>query len=151
MYITTQEFAQPMEILYKKFIDSFFLSPPKGLLSYDSEDFVNYFAFLKNCEILHCDVRRLHGVIMLERNIEGYNLIEITSDNWCIETVNGRKFSGTFLEVAMYAVIKLGFKINEIDLAVQDMVKNGNNAAHFGMWACFIFSFSTGSEIRKAS
>lgn len=88
---------------------------------------------------------------MLERNVEGYNLIEITNEIWKIETVNGRQFIGTFLEVAMYGVMKLGFNINQIDVAVQDMMKNGNNAAHFGMWASFIYSFNTAKEERKAS
>lgn len=88
---------------------------------------------------------------MLERNVEGYNLIEITNDIWRIEVISGRSFTGTFLEVVLFSVLKLGFNINEIDLAVKDMIDNSHSAAHFGMWSGFIFSFNHQREIRKAS
>lgn len=78
---------------------------------------------------------------MLERNIEGFNLIETSDNQWTIQTINGRAFSGTFLEVVMYCIIRLGFNVNEIDAAVKTMVRENHNAAHFGMWCGFIFSF----------
>jgi len=88
---------------------------------------------------------------MLERNTEGYNLIEVTNDVWRIDVINGRSFTGTFLEVVLFSVLKLGFNINEIDLAVKDMIDQNHNAAHFGMWTGFIFSFKYEREVRKAS
>lgn len=89
---------------------------------------------------------------MLERNIEGYNLTEIGGNIWKIQTINGRSFTGTFLEVVLYAVIKLGFNINEIDAAVKVMVELGHDSAHFGMWTRFIFTFNMEKEVyRRAS
>lgn len=88
---------------------------------------------------------------MLESNIEGYNLIETKDNLWTIQVINGHCFSGTFLEVIMYAILRLGFNIDELDLAVKEMVDNNHNAAHFGMWSRFIFSFNKAEEYRKAS
>lgn len=86
---------------------------------------------------------------MLERNFEGFNLVEITKDIWRLETIGGRDFNGTFLEVVLYAIIKLGFNINEIDTAVKTMLQENHNAAHFGMWARFMFSFNSIKELQR--
>jgi len=89
---------------------------------------------------------------MLDRNIEGYNLIEIDKDIWYLQVVGDTIFSGTFREVIVYAVRQFGFKMKDIDEAIQDMVNNNHNVAHFGMYKSFIYSsFMELVPIRKAS
>ena len=76
-------------------------------------------------------------------NGAGYDLYEIEGeDNWAFHVKEGPVFMGTFKKVVTYMISRLGFDPSEIDYAVKTMVQEEHNAAHFGMYRGFIFSFS---------
>jgi len=82
---------------------------------------------------------------------KGYDLYEAFTDQWVIDLKNGQAFHGTFKEVAKAMVGQLGFEANEIEDAVTYMTKLGHNAAHFGTFQRFIFSFNKEVDNEKAS
>ncbi len=49
---------------------------------------------------------------------------------------------GTFLAVMVYAVHVLGFKVEELQFAVSDMIRRDLNAAEFGINRAYLFSFN---------
>lgn len=78
---------------------------------------------------------------MLEINFSGYNLIEGENNVWYLQVIDKVALKGNFREIVIYAVVKLGFNISEIDEAIKDMYETGTNAAHFGSNRSFIYSF----------
>lgn len=72
---------------------------------------------------------------------EGYDLYEVTKNEWILHVKNGAIYTGTFKKVIKYAVTKMGFKLEEFDIAVKEMVKYNHNGAHFGMYRGFIYTF----------
>jgi hypothetical protein len=85
-------------------------------------------------------------------NLDGFNIIQVSKNEWILQVVNSVAYEGNFREVALFAIKKYGFSIKEIDMAIADMIELGNNAAHFGMWSSFIYSFKQDlTPIRKAS
>lgn len=74
-------------------------------------------------------------------NAAGYDLYEITKDEWILNVKNGPIYAGSFKKVIKHAVVRMGFDLQELELAVSEMVKNGHNGAHFGMYKGFIYSF----------
>lgn len=74
-------------------------------------------------------------------NIAGYDLYEITKNEWIMHVKGGPVFAGEFKKVVIHAVTKLGFELGEIEIAVQQMLKNDHNGAHFGTYKSFIYSF----------
>lgn len=77
----------------------------------------------------------------MSSNIEGYNIFELSNNVWCLQFSEGKSFTGTFKEVILHAVVGHGIKLQEIEVAVQTMIKDGHDAAHFGMWGTFMYSF----------
>jgi hypothetical protein len=76
-------------------------------------------------------------------NSAGYDLYEITKDEWILDTNNGPIFHGTLKKVALYAIRKLGFKVQDFEIATEELVKNPtHNAVHFGMYKTFMFTFN---------
>lgn len=73
---------------------------------------------------------------------EGYNIYEITRNFWVFEEIAGESFTGSLQEVILFAIFRYDFKIEELEMAIESMANRNNNAAHFGMWASFIYSFN---------
>lgn len=71
----------------------------------------------------------------------GYDLYEVTRDEWVLEVKNGPIFHGTLVKIGVHAVKRMGFKMGDIEIATQEMLKHGHNAAHFGMYRTFMFTF----------
>jgi hypothetical protein len=71
----------------------------------------------------------------------GYDLYEITQDEWILKVRGGAMWVGTFRKVTIYAVKNLGFKLSEIEIAAKEMIGKGHNAAHFGIYKGFINTF----------
>lgn len=85
-------------------------------------------------------------------NSEGYDLYEITKDQWVLHVKGGNIYNGTFKKLIKYAIVKLGFEMEEIELAIGEMLNKGHNGAHFGMYKTFIFSFiKEFKSVKKAS
>lgn len=87
----------------------------------------------------------------MKNNVGGYNLVEVEKDIWFIHVTDGESYGGTFKEVVLFAILKYNFKFKDIELAVQAMLAENHNAAHFGMWGTFIFSYEQKYDMtRKA-
>jgi hypothetical protein len=74
-------------------------------------------------------------------NTAGYDLYEVSEDHWALNVKGGAIFVGTFKKVVIYAVLRLGFKLEEIEYATREMINKDHNGAHFGMYRGFIFTF----------
>lgn len=84
-------------------------------------------------------------------NSSGYDLYEITPDEWILNVKDGPLYIGTFKKVVKHA-IKMGFKMEELEIAVSEMLKKDHNAAHFGIHKGFIHTFKKDfSDAQKAS
>ena len=75
---------------------------------------------------------------------KGYNLYFLGS-NWELHSPTGI-FTGNLKSVCTYAVNVLGFQFKELDLAVNEMEKQFHNAAEFGIYKSFIFTFERGER-----
>lgn len=73
--------------------------------------------------------------------MSGYNLIELDTDKWILQVIDGDIFGGTFKETILFAATRFGFAIEEIEIAIQEMVAFNHNAVHFGMNKTFIYTF----------
>lgn len=76
-----------------------------------------------------------------ETTTTGYDLYEVANDQWALHVKGGAAFVGTFRKVITHAVTHLNFKIEEIEFATKEMIKQEHNAAHFGMYRGFLFTF----------
>lgn len=85
-------------------------------------------------------------------NSTGYDLYEITQNEWILKVKNGPMYVGTFKKVVKHAVTKMGFDLEEINVAVKEMIKYNHNAAHFGMYRGFIYTFQKDfTNVKQAS
>ncbi len=89
----------------------------------------------------------------MERNLNtaGYDLYEITKDEWIIHIKNGDIFAGSFKKVIIHAITRLGFSMEEIEISVTEMLKYGHNGAHFGTYKSFIYTFQKEFKYEQAS
>jgi hypothetical protein len=71
----------------------------------------------------------------------GYYLIENSHDDWTFRA-GQFAFRGTFKKVVTFAIIRYGFRADDIDIAIKEMIKHGNDAIHFGIYKTFIFTFN---------
>lgn len=77
----------------------------------------------------------------MKSNVSGFNLVEVNDNLWFLHIIDGESFGGTFKEVVLFAMLRYGFKLNDVDVAIQTMLKENHNAAHFGMFGSFMFSY----------
>jgi hypothetical protein len=75
----------------------------------------------------------------LEKEIIGYRLYDLVShyELHCRKGI----YRGDLKKICKYAVIDLGFALNEIELGVLEMNKHFHNAAEFGVLRHFMFTF----------
>jgi hypothetical protein len=72
--------------------------------------------------------------------------------HWEIHTAHYGAYSGTFMHVMIFAIVKLGFSIKDLEEAVDVMVRENYSAAHFGINRTFMWPFDwEGKYERKAS
>jgi hypothetical protein len=86
-------------------------------------------------------------------NVTGYNLYTLSLNSWILDDGAGHVFNGTLIEVTRYAVKELKFVVNEIEVALDDMLKKEHDGAHFGGNRTFIYSFNRKAKnvVRTAS
>ncbi len=86
----------------------------------------------------------------LERSSsKGYQLFSL-GPKWELHTPSGI-VSGTLHQICNYAVLRLGFKITEIEFAVIEMEKQFHDAAEFGIYKSFIFTFDRSEKYDKGT
>lgn len=61
---------------------------------------------------------------------------------WEIHIAGKGAYSGSFLKIMYFCVTRLGFKTEDLEEAIHWMVKENHNAAHFGVWKRFMWSFN---------
>lgn len=83
-------------------------------------------------------------------NTAGYNLYEVSSDEWIFDSNTGPFYAGSFRDVVSH-MAQIGFQLDEIETAVRNMVNEDYNGAHFGMYKCFLFSFQKDFNNSKVS
>ena len=82
-------------------------------------------------------------------NPAGYNIAEKGINLWTVQVINDTIYVGSFSEVVIYSIIRLGFKLEDIEFAVSTMLEEGHNVAHFGMNRTFLYSFQREKEDRE--
>jgi len=75
-------------------------------------------------------------------NTNGYDLYQITQDEWVLHVKGGSSYNGTFKKVVLLMVKNMGFKLSEVQYGAEAMIVKGHNAAHFGMYKGFIHTFN---------
>jgi len=63
------------------------------------------------------------------------------NDQWVFSQKGVVKFEGSLKDIVKSAIV-YGIEFNELEIAVDTMIKNDHNAAEFGMFKSFIFSFN---------
>lgn len=72
-----------------------------------------------------------------------YDMVMRPDESWVIRAGEKSLYSGTMREVVTFMVQRLGFDIDEIEVAIEEVgkhLKNGHDGAHFGMHKRFIFT-----------
>lgn len=82
-------------------------------------------------------------------NLDGFNIIEVVENVWVLEVINGISYTGTLKEVVTLAINNYKFRFKEIEDAVNCMIREEHNAAHFGTWGSFIYTFNQNSPKRS--
>jgi len=82
----------------------------------------------------------------LNLNSTGYDLYEVSNNEWVIDAKNGEAYHGTLKEIFFYMCNNIGFHSNEVLDALEflDTERETNpqiNAIHFGAFKKFIFTF----------
>jgi hypothetical protein len=72
--------------------------------------------------------------------VSGYKLYDRSNGLWQMQTPNGI-FSGSLRMVCKYAVLRLDFHINELEIGVLEMEKHFHNAAEYGIYKSFMWSY----------
>lgn len=70
---------------------------------------------------------------------KGYQLYDL-GDEWQIKS-SRKTFTGTMKQVCTYAVLELGFSMEDLEIAILEMHKEFHNAAEFGMFKSFMYTF----------
>lgn len=68
-------------------------------------------------------------------------------DEWEIHATN-EAYAGSFKMVISYCISTLAIDSAQLEAAVSDMMQKDHNAAHFGLYKQFIYSFI--KEFKKA-
>lgn len=75
-----------------------------------------------------------------------YELSEISLNQWRF-TSPSRTITGSFKSVIRVAIAEFGVEADQFDMAIQEMVKNGHNTAHFGVYRSLIYTYE--KDLRK--
>ena len=88
--------------------------------------------------------------MQIQTNAAGYNLYEESNGKWTLENLNPI-FSGTLKEVGLFMVREIGFSMPQLEMALNAMADENHNAAHFGVFKKFIYSYERDKYVGKAS
>lgn len=73
-----------------------------------------------------------------------YNLYQIRHNHYEIHSSysNEKAMEGTLLAILTYATYTLGFDINQLEIALLEMLERDMDGAHFGINRTFIYAFN---------
>jgi hypothetical protein len=70
-----------------------------------------------------------------------YDLYEVTPTEWVLQVEGQRSFTGSLKELGKFAIKRFDFTADDLEFAVETMIKEGHNAMHFGVNTTFIYSY----------
>jgi hypothetical protein len=70
---------------------------------------------------------------------EGYQMLNLGS-HWEFHSSKGI-FSGDLKKVVTYAVNRLGFQFEELEIGIEEMEKSAHDGIEFGIHGGFLFTF----------
>lgn len=79
----------------------------------------------------------------------GYQLVDRGNGTYQLRSPNGI-FTGNLKQVVRYSVIRLGFTVKEIEIGVMEMEKHFHNAAEYGFFKRFMWSYDLEEKDEKA-
>jgi hypothetical protein len=71
-----------------------------------------------------------------------YEITRLDDRSWSLTANKSRQFVGSLKDVCKVA-IGLGFSFEEIEIAIDEMAWMNHDAAHFGIFKGFIYSYDT--------
>lgn len=74
----------------------------------------------------------------------GYKLFDMGNGSYRMVTPKGH-FTGSLRQVCTFSVIELGFEIKELEIGVLEMEKHFHNAAEYGIFKSFMWSYDHNS------
>lgn len=82
-----------------------------------------------------------------------YEIYKLSDDLYQVHSsVRGvTAMEGSMVAIVTYMVTILKFEIDEIEFALVDMLQKDNDAAHFGMFGGFIYSFKRVAKYGKVA
>lgn len=75
-------------------------------------------------------------------NPNGFDIVDLGDNQWLLDIKGARKYHGTLKEVLKFCIKKYGFEIEELEFAIETMISSDHNAATFGAYRTFIYSFN---------
>lgn len=78
----------------------------------------------------------------------GYKLLDLGSGLWSLQAPQST-FSGTLKQVCLYAVRKFDFEMKELEIGVLEMEKHWHNAAEYGIFKRFMWSYDIEENLPK--
>ena len=79
-------------------------------------------------------------------NTKGFNLHMIELNTWVFDDHSGVLFDGKFRNVVEH-MVDHGFPLHEVELAMNEILKNNHDSANFGMYKSFIFSYNRKQKV----
>lgn len=80
----------------------------------------------------------------------GYKLFDKGNGLYQLQSPSG-VFSGNLKQVCTYAVLKLEFTMEELELGVTEMEKHFHNAAEYGIFKRFMWSYDQEEKNEKTN
>lgn len=90
----------------------------------------------------------LQVIEQTHNNMSGYHLFDFGS-TWELHGSFG-VFSGSLNQVKTYAISELGFSSSELNIAIDQMRLHLHNAASFGVFKRFLFTFEKEFSAEKS-
>jgi hypothetical protein len=77
-----------------------------------------------------------------------YELSELPSGQWLLKGPIKVQV-GSFRSMIRLAIAECRIEASQLDVAVQEMIKNEHNTAHFGVWGTLIYTYNKKFSDRK--
>lgn len=88
--------------------------------------------------------------LAVQTKISGYKLFDSGNGIYKLMAPTGI-YTGSLKQVSTFAVVKFGFDINEIEIGVLEMEKHFHNAAEYGIFKRFMWSYDAEEKDEKFS
>lgn len=75
----------------------------------------------------------------VESDYSGYQLLDL-GNKYALKSARGI-FEGSLKQVCTYAVLELGFTVEELEIGVMEMEKHFHNGAEYGVFKRFMWTF----------